>query len=115
MVKIKRAYEAPAAEDGVRLLVDRLWPRGLSKERAGVDHWLKDLAPSNELRHWFGHDPARWKEFRERYREELRKVRPAVEEVAGMARRGSVTLLFAARDPDHNNAVVLRELIEELL
>ncbi|MCM0081568.1 DUF488 domain-containing protein [Geomonas sp. Red32] len=115
MVKIKRAYEAPAPEDGVRLLVDRLWPRGLSKERAAVDHWLKDLAPSNELRHWFGHDPARWDEFRERYREELRPVRPAIEEVAGMARRGRVTLLFAARDPDHNNAVVLRELIEELL
>jgi uncharacterized protein YeaO (DUF488 family) len=116
MVQIKRAYEPPAPEDGVRVLVDRLWPRGLSKGAAAVDEWLKDIAPSAELRKWFGHDPERWAEFKARYRAELTSAKrsAALERLREAARtRGSVTLLFAARDEAHNHASVLREVLME--
>jgi uncharacterized protein YeaO (DUF488 family) len=108
-VSIKRVYDPPEASDGRRVLVDRLWPRGLAKAKARVDHWAKDLAPSAALRRWFGHDPAKWPEFRRRYRAELRAHADAVAELARGARRGRVTLLYAASDERHNNAVVLAE------
>ena len=111
MVKIKRIYEEPDPADGRRILVDRLWPRGLSKERASVDWWLKDIAPSDELRRWFGHDPERWPEFRARYREELKEQRPLLDELKSLARKEPITLLYGAKDQDHNNAVVLKELL----
>jgi uncharacterized protein YeaO (DUF488 family) len=106
-IKIKRAYDDPAHDDGVRVLVDRFWPRGLSKARAHVDLWLKDLAPSSPLRRWFNHDPARWVEFRRRYARELDAKDRAIAALRGAARRGRVTLLFSAHDPEHNNAVAL--------
>jgi uncharacterized protein YeaO (DUF488 family) len=111
MVKIKRIYEEPDPQDGLRLLVDRLWPRGLSKERARVDRWLKEIAPSDELRRWFGHDPSRWQEFRTRYRDELEGRRPLLDEISELARKGPVTLLYAAHDEERNNAVVLKEML----
>ena len=106
-VRIKRVYEPPSQEDGVRVLVDRLWPRGLSKTRAAVDLWLKDLAPSVRLRRWFNHDPSRWAEFTQRYAEELDAKKVGTAALLGAARRGRVTLLFGARDPEHNNAAAL--------
>ena len=115
MVQVKRAYEPPAAGDGYRVLVDRLWPRGLSKEAAKVDAWLKDLAPSDGLRSWFGHDVERWDEFRERYWQELEAQQAALEELAGRANDGRVTLVYAARDTEHNNAVALRDYLEQQL
>jgi uncharacterized protein YeaO (DUF488 family) len=118
MLRIKRAYEPPASEDGLRVLVDRLWPRGLSKEAAAIDEWLKDIAPSAELRRWFGHDPERWAEFNARYRRELSSAQrsAALERLRDAARtRGSVTLLFAARDTTHNHASVLLEVLNEQL
>jgi uncharacterized protein YeaO (DUF488 family) len=112
MVRIKRAYEDPAPSDGLRLLVDRLWPRGLSKDRARVDRWLKEIAPSNELRRWFGHDPAKWQEFRTRYLSELEGQGELLDELKGTAHKQTVTLLFAAHDAERNNAVVLKEVLE---
>jgi uncharacterized protein YeaO (DUF488 family) len=114
--RIKRAYEPAASEDGFRVLVDRLWPRGLSKEAAAIDEWLKDIAPSAELRKWFGHDPKRWAEFKARYRQELRSADRslALTRLRDAARsRGAVTLLFAARDATHNHASVLLEVLNE--
>jgi uncharacterized protein YeaO (DUF488 family) len=108
-VRTKRIYEEPARSDGYRVLVDRVWPRGLAKEKAKLDEWAKDLAPSSELRKWFGHDPERFDEFRQRYREELGEHAEQVEALRG--RKGAVTLLYGARDQLHNNAVVLAELI----
>jgi uncharacterized protein YeaO (DUF488 family) len=111
-IKIKRAYEAPDGGDGVRVLVDRLWPRGIKREAAGIDHWLKELAPSGDLRKWFGHDPERWPEFRTRYRAELKANPEAVAELRAVAKSAkTVTLVFAAKDEAHNNAVVLKELL----
>jgi len=110
-IKIKRADEDPAHDDGVRILVDRLWPRGLSKARAHVDLWLKDLAPSSTLRRWFNHDPARWVEFRRRYARELDAKDRAIAALRGAVRRGRVTLLFSANDPEHNNAVALHSYL----
>lgn len=109
----KRVYEEPEPSDGMRVLVDRLWPRGLSKERAQVDVWLKDVAPSRDLRVWFGHDPAKFEEFRRRYEAELAEepARAAFAELREMARKQHVTLVFAAHDTEHCNAVVLRELL----
>ena len=109
----KRVYEEPEPSEGVRVLVDRLWPRGLSKERAHVDVWLKDVAPSRDLRTWFGHDPAKFDEFRRRYEAELAQEpgRAALAELREMARKQHVTLIFAAHDTEHCNAVVLRELL----
>lgn len=117
MIGIKRVYEAPAAADGHRVLIDRLWPRGLTKEAAHVDAWLKELAPSDELRRWFGHVPARFAEFCRRYREELKQepARSQLAELTQRAERAPVTLVFGAKDPEHNNAVVLAEEIERRL
>ena len=109
-VRIKRIYEPPG-EDGERVLVDRLWPRGVAKSAAGIDQWLKDLAPSAGLRTWFGHDPARWAQFRRRYRRELSARRGQIEALRRLARRGPLTRLYSARDERHDQAVVLREVI----
>ena len=108
-VKIKRVYDAPDGDDGTRILVDRLWPRGLTKERACVDLWLKDIAPSTELRKWFGHDPAKWEQFRERYHRELEANVNLVSLLKEKLKGGTVTLLFAAKDAEYNEAVVLQE------
>jgi uncharacterized protein YeaO (DUF488 family) len=110
-VKLKRAYESPAAEDGTRILVDRLWPRGLTKEKAALGQWMKDIAPSTELRKWYGHEPARWQEFRRRYAEEIRQNADLLDHLRSFARQGPVTLVYSARDKKHNDAVVLRDLI----
>ncbi|HEX7095151.1 MAG TPA: DUF488 family protein [Acidimicrobiales bacterium] len=114
-VWIRRAYDDPSPNDGTRVLVDRLWPRGLSKEKAQVDEWLPDVAPSDELRRWFGHDPARFEEFRRRYRDELATKTDLVDELAQRAAKRRLTLVYGARDAEHNNAVVLREVLEERL
>lgn len=110
-LKLKRAYEAPAPADGRRVLVDRLWPRGLKKEAAALDLWAKDLAPTNELRKWFGHDPERWAEFKRRYTAELRQHTDLLDDLRALARRGTVTLIYAARDEEHNEAVVLCDVL----
>jgi uncharacterized protein YeaO (DUF488 family) len=110
---IKRVYDPPESLDGIRVLVDRLWPRGLSKATAKIDRWEKELAPSDELRRWFGHDPAKWAGFRKRYAGELKAHADAMRELRAAARRGRVTLLYAARDEEHNNAVVLAELMKK--
>jgi uncharacterized protein YeaO (DUF488 family) len=110
-VKLKRVYEPATPDDGTRILVDRLWPRGLSKAEARVDLWLKDAAPSTDLRRWFGHDPARWTEFRRRYQEELQQHSAELEKLRALASQGSVTLLYGARDEQHNDAVVLRDAL----
>ncbi len=111
MIKLKRAYEKPSRDDGMRILVERLWPRGLSKQRAALDLWLKDVAPSAELRTWFGHDPARWTEFQKRYQKELSEHKDAVKQLKQKARQGTVTLVYAARDEQHNSALVLQKLL----
>ena len=108
---IKRVYEAPASADGLRILVDRLWPRGLTKEKAALDHWLKEIAPSDALRHWFGHDPEKWAEFQQRYYAELRTKRDAVKQLRNMIGNQTATLLYAAHDSAHNNAVALRDFL----
>ncbi len=110
-VRTKRAYEPPEAGDGYRVLIDRLWPRGVSREEARLDEWARELAPSSELRQWFGHDPARYEEFRGRYLAELGLQAEKLRELRGRARRGTVTLVYAARDTEHNDAVVLAELL----
>jgi uncharacterized protein YeaO (DUF488 family) len=110
-IQIKRVYATPEAGDGKRILVDRLWPRGLTKERARVDLWLKDVAPSTELRKWFGHDPERWAEFNRRYRVELTKNREAFSLLKAEAAGGAVTLLYGAKDEKHNEAIVLKALL----
>lgn len=110
-VRLKRVYLPAGPEDGVRVLVDRLWPRGVSKARAALAFWNKDVPPTTELRQWFGHDPARWTEFCKRYRTELRAKPEAVEALGALARQGRVTLVFGARDEAHNEAVVLREVL----
>jgi uncharacterized protein YeaO (DUF488 family) len=112
-VRVKRIYEPPDAGDGYRVLVDRLWPRGVSRERARLDQWARELAPSDELRRWFGHDPARFNEFRSRYLTELKDQGEEVAELRQRARSGPLTLLYAARDEQHNEAVVLAELLRK--
>ena len=112
MIQLKRVYEKPSRKDGVRILVDRLWPRGLTKERAAVNLWLKDVAPSSELRTWFGHDPAKWKEFQVRYRKELREKKEALKLLKQKSEDRTVTLVYGARDEQHNEAVVLRKIVE---
>ena len=112
MIQLKRVYEKPSRKDGVRILVDRLWPRGLTKERAAVNLWLKDVAPSSELRKWFGHDPAKWKEFQVRYRKELRQKKDALKLLKQKSEDRTVTLVYGARDEQHNEAVVLRKIVE---
>ena len=110
-VRLKRVYEPPEPSDGYRVLIDRLWPRGVSKEQAHLDEWVRDLAPSSELRRWFGHDPAKFDEFRRRYRTELAAQEEKLRDLRSRARRGTLTLVYAARDTEHNDAVVLAELL----
>jgi uncharacterized protein YeaO (DUF488 family) len=110
-IQLKRAYVPPSPGDGVRILVDRLWPRGLRKPEAAINRWLKELAPSTELRLWFGHDPSRWDEFRRRYESELAQSKSMLKELRRAARQGPVTLIYASRDELHNEAVVLRDLL----
>lgn len=111
-IALKRAYDPPSPSDGFRVLVDRLWPRGVSKENAAIDEWEKDLAPSSALREWFGHDPARWNEFQERYRAELAQHADKLEELRALAKKRKVTLVFGAKDTEHNQAVVLKQVLE---
>lgn len=113
MIRLKRVYEEPAESDGERILVDRLWPRGLTKERAAVDLWLKEAAPSGELRKWFAHDPEKWKEFQSRYRKELREKQEIIDLLRHKSSNKTVTLLYGARDTVHNEAIVLQKLIEK--
>lgn len=116
MIRIKRIYREPSSRDGTRILVDRIWPRGISKEQASLAAWRKDLAPSSSLRKWFGHDPAKWKVFKMRYRKELSSAETmeALKELAVLTRRKTITLLYGAADEKHNQAVVLKEFLEEL-
>ena len=111
MVRLKRVYEKPSKEDGFRVLVERLWPRGLTKERAGIDLWLKEIAPSDRLRKWFGHDPVRWEDFRKRYEAELRKKKEVLDPLRRRIDEGDVTLVYAARDEAHNSAVALKRFL----
>ena len=113
MIHLKRAYEKSSAEDGVRILVERLWPRGLTKARAAVNLWMKDVAPSQDLRKWFGHDPARWKQFKQRYWKELKNKKDDVDVLRRKAREGKVTFIYAAHDEEHNGALALKEFIEQ--
>ncbi|MEO7478252.1 MAG: DUF488 domain-containing protein [Lysobacteraceae bacterium] len=113
-IVLKRAYEPYASTDGLRILVDRLWPRGVTKSAAHIDLWLKEIAPTTDLRKWFGHDPSRWDEFQVRYRDELEHNPEPVEHILECARKGSVTLVFSARDVEHNDAVVLKSYLESL-
>lgn len=115
MIQIKRTYEAASAKDGKRFLVDRLWPRAVKKTALELDGWLKEVAPSNELRSWFGHDPAKWDEFRRRYFAELDADSEAWQPILSAARKGRVTLLFSASDVEHNNAVALKEYLDAKL
>lgn len=111
-VRIRRAYDPPAPDDGFRILVDRVWPRGKTREALEIDDWLPEVGPSNALRRWFGHDPKRWETFRTRYRKELTDS-AAFAELRGWVRKGPVTLVFGARDPEHNQAVVLRDALRD--
>ena len=113
MVKIKRIYEPAAPGDGRRVLIDRLWPRGIEKKSARIDEWLKEIAPSTELREWFSHDPAKWEEFKRRYKKELEDRKDLVDALRDEAEKGTVTLLFAAKDTEHVNAAVLKEVLEK--
>ena len=110
-VKLKRAYDPSVAEDGTRILIDRLWPRGVKKVDAAIDEWIKDIAPSTALRKWFGHDPARWQEFRNRYAAEIREHRDSIGKLRALARQGPVTLVYAAHDETLNDAVALRSFL----
>ena len=110
-IKLKRVYEPASRTDGTSVLVDRLWPRGLSKENAAIDHWCKELAPSATLRQWFGHKPERWEEFRKRYKAEFAQQPETLVELRAFARKGPITLLFAAHDELRNNAIVVNELL----
>lgn len=111
-IKTKRVYEQPDKDDGTRILVDRLWPRGLSKEKAQVDLWLKEIAPGTELRDWFGHDPKKWVQFRRRYFRELTVNTAALEPIIEAGRHGPVTLMYSSHDMKHNNAVALKDFVE---
>ncbi len=112
MIRVKRVYEQFETDDGKRFLVERLWPRGMKKESLRMDAWIKDVAPSDELRHWFGHDPAKWEEFRLRYFTEMEENRDSWKPLLEDARRGTVTLLYSAHDQEHNNAVALKTFLE---
>jgi uncharacterized protein YeaO (DUF488 family) len=113
MIKLKRIYDSttPSPDDGKRVLIDRLWPRGLKKEEVAIDDWLKELSPSNELRKWFGHDPAKWQEFKEKYKQELEGKGEVLEKLINDTKQGTVTFLYSAKDTEHNNAVVLKEFL----
>lgn len=110
-VNLKRAYEAPSAEDGTRVLIDRLWPRGVKKANAAIDHWVKEVSPSTKLRKWFGHDPLKWEEFRRRFRLELSEHADQIGKLRDLARHGRITLVYSARDELHNDAIVLRDVL----
>lgn len=112
LIQLKRVYEQPSRKDGLRILVDRLWPRGLTKERAAVTLWLKDVAPSRELRKWFGHDPAKWRQFQARYRKELREKKDALKRLKQESKEHTVTLVYGARDEEHNEALVLKTILD---
>jgi uncharacterized protein YeaO (DUF488 family) len=115
IVKVKRVYESIQRSDGTRFLVERLWPRGMKKEQLKLDAWLKDVAPSDSLRRWFGHDPLKWNEFQKKYRAELQVNPSAWKPLLEAARQGNVTLLYSAHDTEHNNAIVLKDILEEHL
>lgn len=110
-VKLKRAYEPASTDDGTRILVDRLWPRGVTKADAAIDEWVKDIAPSTALRKWFGHDPVRWQEFRNRYAAEVHEHPEQFDRLRALARQGPITLVFSAHDEVHNDAVALRDFL----
>ena len=110
-IKLKRAYERRTAGDGTRILIDRLWPRGVKRADAAIDQWAKDIAPSTGLRKWFGHDPARWQEFRRRYAAEVRQHPEQLDQLRALARQGPITLVFSAHDELHNDAVALRDFL----
>ena len=110
-IQIRRAYDRPGRGDGFRVLVDRVWPRGVSKQALDLDAWRKEIAPSTRLRQWFGHDPEKWSTFRARYFQELQKNRAAVEQLMAHVRQGTVTLLYGAKDREHNDAVALKEFL----
>jgi uncharacterized protein YeaO (DUF488 family) len=112
MIKIKRVYDAPSQEDGTRILVDRLWPRGLSKERAQVDLWLREIAPTHELRKWYSHDPAKWQEFKARYAKEMKDKEDLIGEILRKAKGGTITFLYGSTEQRLNNAVALKEYVE---
>ena len=112
-IQIKRVYDEPSTADGARMLIDRLWPRGVSKAKAKVDLWLKAIAPSTPLRQWFGHDPGKWEEFKKRYKDELNHNSEAVAQLRALMDKGTVTLVYGAKDPEHNDAVVLQEYLGE--
>jgi uncharacterized protein YeaO (DUF488 family) len=113
MINLKRAYEPATKTDGERILVERLWPRGVSKDRAKIDLWLKDVAPSTELRKWFGHDPERWQQFRRRYAAELKEKVDVIKMLKQKAKKGRVTFVYAAHDEEHNGALALKEFLEK--
>ncbi|HEY3297047.1 MAG TPA: DUF488 domain-containing protein [Armatimonadota bacterium] len=113
MIRLKRAYETPSDDDGRRILVERLWPRGITKERVHLDLWMKDIAPSAELRKWFGHDPSKWNEFKRRYWEELRQNETLVQQLEQITSKEDVTFVFAAKDTEHDAAVALKEFIDK--
>lgn len=113
-IAIKRAYEAPSRGDGMRILVDRMWPRGVSKEEAEIDLWLKEISPSTKLRQWFGHEAPKWEKFREKYFKELAANGDLVEELKSHVKKGKVTLVYAAKDEEHNNAVAIREYLAQM-
>jgi uncharacterized protein YeaO (DUF488 family) len=115
MIRIKRVYDPPEADDGRRYLVERLWPRGMKKEVVRMDGWLKDVAPSDALRRWFGHDPCRWEEFKRRYVSELEENHETWKPLLDEAGQGTITLIYSARDREHNNALALKEFLEERL
>jgi uncharacterized protein YeaO (DUF488 family) len=113
MIKVKRIYDKPEKEDGYRILVDRLWPRGLSKNNAKVDLWLKDIAPSDKLRKWFSHDPKKWKDFRNKYKNELKSKNAIINKIKQIEKeKKTITLLYSAKDEEHNNAIVLQKILQ---
>ena len=114
LIKIKRVYDSPSTEDGFRILIDRLWPRGMSKEKAHLDFWMKEIAPSEELRQWFSHEPRKWEEFQKRYQKELLAKQDLVEQIRRLEKEKTiVTLVYSARDTEHNNALVLKTTLEK--
>jgi uncharacterized protein YeaO (DUF488 family) len=115
VVRVKRVYESISRSDGTRFLVERFWPRAVKKEKLKLEAWLKDVAPSDSLRRWFGHDPAKWEEFQHRYKAELQANPGALQPIMEAAKQGNVTLLYSARDTEHNNALVLKAYLEECL
>ncbi len=115
MIRVKRVYDQPRSEDGTRFLVDHLWPRGVKKEEVKVERWLKEVSPSDQLRNWFGHEPAKWKEFERRYKTELDKKPESWQPLLEAARKGDIALVFSARDPQHNNAVALKGYLDKRL